>query len=100
MFKYLLICSFLLPCIAFAKNNTLDSTDNNEQQTIEENGVTIYQEGDKTIEEYRVKGFLYSVKIIPKNGKPYYLINTNGDDNIFKAGHPQAKMPSWKLFSW
>ena len=33
--------------------------------------VTIRQEGDKTIQEYRVNGFLYAIKV-PKHGKPYF----------------------------
>ncbi len=28
--------------------------------------VTIRQEGDKTIQEYRVNGFLYAIKVVPK----------------------------------
>ena len=28
--------------------------------------VTIVQKGDKTVEEYRVNGFLYAVKVTPK----------------------------------
>jgi Protein of unknown function (DUF2782). len=32
--------------------------------------VTIRQEGDRTVQEYRVNGFLYAIKVIPKHGKP------------------------------
>jgi hypothetical protein len=30
--------------------------------------VTIRQDGDKTIQEYRQNGFLYAIKITPKHG--------------------------------
>ena len=33
--------------------------------------VTIRQEGDRTVEEYRVNGFLYAIKVIPNSGAPY-----------------------------
>ncbi|QQP87239.1 DUF2782 domain-containing protein [Entomomonas asaccharolytica] len=62
--------------------------------------VITYQQGDNTIEERRIKGFIYSVKVTPKLGKPYYLVNADGDNNTLKNSRPQEKIPSWTLFSW
>jgi hypothetical protein len=32
----------------------------------------------ETVEEYRINGKLYMVKVTPRNGKPYYLVDTVG----------------------
>ncbi|MCQ4319016.1 DUF2782 domain-containing protein [Stutzerimonas stutzeri] len=62
--------------------------------------VTIRQEGDRTVEEYRVNGFLYAVKITPKVGKPYFLVRADGDSNFIRADRPDMLIPAWKIFSW
>ena len=62
--------------------------------------VTITQQGDKTIEEYRINGFLYAVKVIPKKGPPYFLVRADGDDSFVHSGKPELRIPSWKIYSW
>jgi hypothetical protein len=89
--KPLLLASLLaLPLSGFAQDPVDADPD-----------VTIRQQGDRTIEEYRVNGFLYAVKITPKNGKPYFLVRADGDDgNFVRADQPDLLIPSWKIFSW
>ncbi|WP_439860262.1 DUF2782 domain-containing protein [Pseudomonas sp. MBLB4136] len=63
--------------------------------------VTIRQEGDKTIEEYRVNGFLYAIKVTPKGGKPYFLVRADGSDgNFVRSDHPDMLIPAWEIFKW
>lgn len=67
----------------------------------EEPDVTIRDEGDKRIEEYRVNGILYTVKVTPKDGTPYYLVRSQDDGNFVRADQPQQlRIPSWKIFTW
>jgi hypothetical protein len=63
--------------------------------------VTIRQDGDKTIQEYRQNGFLYAIKITPKHGKPYFLVRADGtDDNFIRSDQPDMLIPAWKIFEW
>lgn len=63
--------------------------------------VTIVELGDKTVEEYRVNGFLYAVKIIPKKGKEYFLVRAEGEDeDFYHSAKPQLRIPGWKIFTW
>lgn len=63
--------------------------------------VTIRQDGDKTIEEYRVNGLLYAVKIVPKTGKPYFLVRVQGNEgNFVRADQPDMLIPAWEIFKW
>jgi len=66
--------------------------------------VTIIHKKEATIEEYRVNGNLYMVKVTPKVGLPYYLIDTDGNGSLEtrRQGGLRNTMsvPQWILFSW
>ena len=90
--KRLTLAGILLSCpvLGFA-NEPIDG----------EPDVTIVQKGDRTVEEYRVNGFLYAIKVIPNKGKPYFLVRADGSDaNFIRADKPELRIPSWEIFSW
>ncbi|WP_022962087.1 DUF2782 domain-containing protein [Halopseudomonas pelagia] len=63
--------------------------------------VTIRTEGDRTVEEYRLNGFLYAIKVTPKKGPPYYLVAVDEDGNFARSDQPEGmRIPSWKIFEW
>ena len=62
--------------------------------------VTIRQEGDKTIQEYRVNGFLYAIKVTPKGSKPYFLVRADGEAHWMRSDKPDMLIPQWEIFSW
>ena len=65
--------------------------------------VTIIQRDDATIEEYRLNGRMYMAKITPKIGKPYYLVDKDGDGNMearMSVIYDDFVVPQWVLFSW
>ena len=64
--------------------------------------VTILKRGTDTVEEYRVGGKLYMLKVTPASGTPYYLIDERGDGKMsrqesFDIG---PRPPMWVLHSW
>ncbi len=69
----------------------------------EEPEITIKRRGPKTIQEYRINGALYMVKIVPDVGPAYYLVDTNGDGNM-DVRHSNVernlKIPQWVLLRW
>ncbi len=65
--------------------------------------ITIRHEKNKTIEEYSVHGQVYMVKVTPKFGPPYYLVDTNGDGHLnarMSQLNPRIMVPQWVLFRW
>ena len=65
--------------------------------------VTIVQRKDAQVEEYRVSGRLYMVKITPFVGKPYYLVDQDGDGRMeTRVGqlNQDPVIPQWVIFSW
>ncbi len=65
--------------------------------------VTIIQKEDSTVEEYRLNGNLYMVKITPSTGTPYYMIDKDGDGMMeFRTSKlgDDVVTPQWVLFAW
>lgn len=61
--------------------------------------ITIVQRGDERIEEFRVKGRLYMIKVTPPHGKPYFLIDQRGDGQMRKYDDlsPNFQVPLWVI---
>ncbi len=64
--------------------------------------VTIVKTEKDTREEYRIKGKLYMIKVTPSVGKPYYLVDRQGDGHFIEDDIPHApvKPPMWVIHSW
>lgn len=64
--------------------------------------VTIVKNEKETREEFRANGKLYMVKVTPSHGKPYYLVDRQGDGNFVEADMvgPVTKPPMWVIHSW
>ena len=61
--------------------------------------VTITRQTEQTIEEYRVGGRLYMIKITPKHGKPYYLVDEMGDGKFSRQESLDSglRVPRWVI---
>jgi hypothetical protein len=61
--------------------------------------VTIKQKGEEKIEEYRIHGHLYMIKVTPKHGVPYYLVDAKGDGQFVRRGSidPGVRPPMWVI---
>jgi hypothetical protein len=63
--------------------------------------VTIRESDEGTVEEYRMGGQLYMVKITPTTGPAYYLIDSDGDGEFVRQDDiTESSVPQWVLFSW
>ena len=61
--------------------------------------VTIKKREGDTIEEHRVNGKLFKIKVTPAHGVPYYLIDRNGDGNFTQMtmGSGDVSVPQWVI---
>ena len=65
--------------------------------------ITTRTEGDQEIQEYRVRGKLYMMRVKPKSGPAYILMDHKGDgtfmkqDNTLDSG---IRVPQWVLLEF
>ncbi len=62
--------------------------------------VTITTRGETTYEEHRANGRLYMVKVIPKRGKPYYLVYDEFGRAQRTDHEPSTVVPRWVIKTW
>jgi hypothetical protein len=65
--------------------------------------VRITKRGEDIIYEYRINNQLYMVKIVPRIGYPYYLVDQNGDGSLesrYSNLEPHIIVPRWIIYRW
>jgi hypothetical protein len=64
--------------------------------------VTIKQRGEEKVEEFRIHGRLYMIKVTPPHGVPYYLVDPKGNGQFVPATEvqPTLSVPMWVIKSW
>jgi hypothetical protein len=69
------------------------------EDNADEPQITIIKKGEETIEEYRIGGQLYMMKITPAHGVPYYLHKEDQDGAWINNGPvPPMSIPKWTIF--
>jgi hypothetical protein len=71
----------------------MDGTSDNEPE------VTITKQSEETVEEFRAGGKLYMIKITPKIGPPYYLVDELGDGKFSRQESLDSgfRPPRWVI---
>ena len=64
--------------------------------------VTILKRGTDTIEEFRIGGRLYMIRITPAGGRPYYLVDQQGAGNFVRYDNYDSGLrpPMWVIFQF
>lgn len=66
--------------------------------------ITIILRGDDIVREYRLNGHLFAVKITPRSGPPYYLIDADGDGDMesrfLDNNDARIIVPQWVVTRW
>jgi len=64
--------------------------------------VTITKRGADKVEEFRLQGKLYMLKVTPPNGTPYYMIDNQGNGNWVRqdATSSGLRVPMWVIKSF
>lgn len=66
--------------------------------------VTIRKQGEDRVEEHRVNGKLYMIKVTPPHGTPYYLVDRKGDGSFSREETGVADkgiaVPMWVIHAF
>ena len=68
-------------------------------ESSDEPQVTIVKRGEDQVEEYRVNGKLYMMKVTPSHGVPYYLIDDQGEGKWIRQDgiESRVRVPMWVI---
>jgi hypothetical protein len=107
MNRHLLSLLLLMPAVALAADPE-PLTENVPPPPVLQSGeaiepeVTIKQDEQETVYEYRVNGQLTLVRVIPKVGPPYYFVDSDGDGELDmrREGPVNDSVNQWILFRW
>jgi len=64
--------------------------------------ITTDEKG-QIVEEYKINDVTYMMRVTPKKGVPYYLIDVDGDGDLETSQFPDNFGPQpvfWKLLEW
>ncbi len=65
--------------------------------------VRVQDHANRRMEEYRVNNNLYMVKVTPKSGPSYFLVDTDGSGEMeMRRQTPgqDIQVPQWTLSNW
>lgn len=64
--------------------------------------VTITTRGEDRVEEYRINGRLYAVKVTPPHGVPYFLMDDTGSGVMSRRDSLDSglRVPQWVIRSF
>lgn len=64
--------------------------------------ITIIKRGEDTIEEHRINGELYMIKVIPRVGLPYYLVRNRVGGEFSHPGEAgiDVSPPMWRILEF
>ena len=70
------------------------------QEPLEEDNIEIIAGEDRTVFEYRQNGKLVAIKVVPKVGKPYYLVPSEDGGIPRDLEHARHLYPQWIILEW
>ena len=84
----------LLPLLAQAR---VEPREGEEPIEATEPKITIVEDRQETLQIYQFNGHVYGIRVIPKSGKPYNLIDTSGDGKFIQNAADRILVPEWVL---
>lgn len=94
--KRMLLCALLvLPLVAQARVEPREG----EEPIQPEPKITIVEdkERDATLQIYQVNGEVYGIRVIPKVGVPYNLVDIKGEGQFIRDAADRILVPEWVL---
>lgn len=101
LFTLLLLAGLSFPAIA-AEPIPASATPLIEDGAADEPQVTITTQPVQKVEEFRANGKLYMIKVTPKHGVPYYLVDDRGDGKFARQEGLDSglRVPRWVIFKF
>ncbi|MDD4929036.1 MAG: DUF2782 domain-containing protein [Gallionella sp.] len=80
-------------------SRTNSGTSAQEADTVDDAEIIITRQTELTVEEFRMGNRLYMIKVTPKIGAPYYLVDSHGDGKFARQESLDSgfRAPQWVI---
>jgi hypothetical protein len=96
LFQFATACLILGVSAVLTESHAADSV----PQEYADDQIVIVEGEDRTIYEYRQNGVLTMIKIVPKKGRPYYMVPADGAPVYESLDHKRKLYPRWVIAEW
>ncbi|MEX2488807.1 MAG: DUF2782 domain-containing protein [Pseudomonadales bacterium] len=69
-------------------------------EDVRNDDIEIVEGKDRTIYEYRTNGVLMMIKVVPKKGRPYYMVPADGSPHYEGIDRAETLYPRWIILEW
>lgn len=69
-------------------------------QAYDDDRIEIVEGENRTIYEYRQNGVLTMIKVVPENGRAYYMVPADGSAHYESLDHKKNLYPQWVIVEW
>ena len=84
-------------CAWLAGASAMAATSATTEEALAGPDVTIIADGERTIHEFRQNGELRMIRIVPRLGKPYYLVPRDPTTGFGDLERADMLLPSWVI---
>lgn len=95
MKRWLLCALLVVPLVAQARVEPREGED----PILPEPRITIVEDPERnaTLHIHQVNGQIYGIRVVPKHGKPYNLVDTSGRGEFTPNAADRILVPEWVL---
>jgi hypothetical protein len=90
----------MLILLMLATHPALSALSDADLRATDETITLVENEPDQRIFEFRQNGILMMIKVIPKSGRPYYLVPASGQAHFTDLTDQKHLYPQWTLIEW
>ena len=81
----------------FASASLAEEGSKNKKEKVKGPDVVLIESKQRSIQEYRQNGKLTMIKVVPKKGKPYYMVPEDPTKHFGDLERADRLVPKWKI---
>lgn len=90
-----LVRVFVFMCASLVSPGPLAQSDD-----LRDDDIEIIEGEDRIVYEYRNNGVLMMIKVVPRVGRPYYMVPADGSAHYQNLDHKKKLYPQWVILEW
>lgn len=77
-----------------------NAAEEDSREALSGENVRIIEGEERTVYEYRHNGILRAIRIVPRLGRPYFLVSADPSQDLGDLERAKRLVPSWRLLEF